>query len=126
MSATARRGCEVCDHTGWVCENHPTKPWRGSSTRADACDCGAGTLCRCAMSANETLDIAAEANLIAWALRGEDHRLAQRALRLADAVRERDAEIARLKDVVGQWERSDGRTSRKWDGLDFGGGGGTW
>ena len=45
---------------------------------------------------------------------------------LIAAVRERDAEIARLKDVVGQWERSDGRTSRKWDGLDFGGGGGTW
>src|SRR5579872_4859983 len=44
---------------------------------------------------------------------------------LIAAVRERDAEIARLKDVVGQWERSDGRTSRKWDGLDFGGGGGT-
>jgi hypothetical protein len=26
----------VCDHTGWVCENHPDRPWRGFSQRFDA------------------------------------------------------------------------------------------
>ena len=33
-------------------------------------------------------DIAAEANLIGWALRGEDHRLGERALAVADKVRD--------------------------------------
>ena len=40
-------GCDVCDHTGWVCENHPSKPWGGISVREDACACGAGMLCTC-------------------------------------------------------------------------------
>jgi hypothetical protein len=30
--------CEQCDH-GWVCENHPDKPW------PSVCDCGAGMPC---------------------------------------------------------------------------------
>jgi hypothetical protein len=41
--------CEVCDDAGWVCEDHLDKGWAGTSTRADACDCGgAGVPCgRC-------------------------------------------------------------------------------
>jgi hypothetical protein len=37
--------CSVCDDTGWVRENHPDRPWRGNSQRADPCDCGAGMPC---------------------------------------------------------------------------------
>lgn len=41
-------GCNVCDHTGWVCENHELKPWGGVSGRSDACECGgAGSPCAC-------------------------------------------------------------------------------
>jgi hypothetical protein len=39
--------CSACDNTGWVCENHPDRLWRGNSQRADACDCGAGMPCEC-------------------------------------------------------------------------------
>ena len=42
----AVRLCNVCDNSGWVCENHPDKPWAGFSERSDACDCGAGMACR--------------------------------------------------------------------------------
>lgn len=39
-------GCANCDSTGWVCENHPDKPWDGNSERFDACKCGgAGMPC---------------------------------------------------------------------------------
>jgi hypothetical protein len=38
--------CTVCDDTGWVCENHPDRPWDGGgSTRSDVCGCGAGKPC---------------------------------------------------------------------------------
>jgi hypothetical protein len=38
--------CGICDGCGWVCENHPDRPWIGTSSRADACDCGgAGVPC---------------------------------------------------------------------------------
>jgi hypothetical protein len=37
--------CVTCDNTGWVCENHPDRPWKGFSKRFDACDCGAGAPC---------------------------------------------------------------------------------
>jgi hypothetical protein len=40
-------GCTNCDDTGWVCEGHLDRPWKGASDRADACDCGAGTPCAC-------------------------------------------------------------------------------
>jgi hypothetical protein len=34
--------CERCDNCGWVCENHPGRPWQG----AQACTCGgAGAPC---------------------------------------------------------------------------------
>jgi hypothetical protein len=37
---------EVCDDTGWMCEEHPGRPWRGASKRADASDCcGVGMPC---------------------------------------------------------------------------------
>jgi hypothetical protein len=39
--------CLVCDNTGWVCENHPDRPWRRNGQRADACDRGAGMPCEC-------------------------------------------------------------------------------
>ena len=40
--------CSVCDNTGWVCEEHPDRPWRGTSQRADACDCvRVGMPCEC-------------------------------------------------------------------------------
>jgi hypothetical protein len=35
--------CSICDAAGWVCENHPDRPWSGTSQRADACECGAGS-----------------------------------------------------------------------------------
>jgi hypothetical protein len=40
--------CVICDGTGWVCENHPDRPWAFSSSAA-ACQCrGAGMPCeRC-------------------------------------------------------------------------------
>lgn len=34
--------CDLCDAEGWVCENHPNKPWRNGY---DGCDCGAGMPC---------------------------------------------------------------------------------
>jgi len=37
--------CRICDDGGWVCENHPDRPWRGTSQRADACECGPGMPC---------------------------------------------------------------------------------
>lgn len=40
--------CLVCDNTGWVCEDHPDRPWRGNSERTEACDCDPpGTPCEC-------------------------------------------------------------------------------
>ena len=38
--------CENCDATGWVCENHPDRPWRAFSSRSDPCDCGARGIVR--------------------------------------------------------------------------------
>lgn len=38
------RDCQTCDNTGWVCEQHPDKPWDGGSDKG--CDCGgAGMPC---------------------------------------------------------------------------------
>jgi hypothetical protein len=34
--------CSLCEDCGWVCENHPPKPWEGLR----ACSCGgAGAPC---------------------------------------------------------------------------------
>jgi hypothetical protein len=34
--------CALCEDCGWVCENHPRRPWGG----AHACECGgAGMPC---------------------------------------------------------------------------------
>lgn len=43
--------CRNCDGTGWVCENHPDKPWADGyrypgETRMTGCDCGAGCPCK--------------------------------------------------------------------------------
>ena len=35
--------CNRCDDTGWVCENHPDKPW--DKTLPHGCECGAGAPC---------------------------------------------------------------------------------
>jgi hypothetical protein len=47
--------CNICDDKGWVCENHPDKPWDGTSDREDACSCGgAGMPCvQCRPEANK-------------------------------------------------------------------------
>ena len=40
--------CDLCDDTGWVCEDHADRPLKGDSNRADACSFGAGMPCpRC-------------------------------------------------------------------------------
>lgn len=38
-------GCEICDFTGWVCESHRDRPYKGFSKREDACDCSSGVVC---------------------------------------------------------------------------------
>ncbi|WP_271604939.1 hypothetical protein [Bradyrhizobium sp. CCBAU 11434] len=40
--ATMSVTCATCDGTGWVCENHPDRPWEGP--RARGCG-GAGAPC---------------------------------------------------------------------------------
>jgi hypothetical protein len=45
LAAEHERYCPNCDATRWVCEEHPTQPWRGLSNRYDACDCGPGAPC---------------------------------------------------------------------------------
>lgn len=37
--------CANCEGAGWVCENHPDKPWEGLSAKVGACGCGAGAPC---------------------------------------------------------------------------------
>lgn len=37
--------CKACDDGFWVCENHPDRPWDGTSKAANACGCGAGMPC---------------------------------------------------------------------------------
>lgn len=41
--------CPICGGDGWVCENHPDKPWEGADVPARfRCSCGgAGMPCRC-------------------------------------------------------------------------------
>ena len=40
--------CDLCDDTGWVCEDHGDRPPKDDSDRADACAFGAGMPCpRC-------------------------------------------------------------------------------
>lgn len=46
QSATDRH-CLICGGQGWVCENHPERPWAGVSTAANACECGPGMPCAC-------------------------------------------------------------------------------
>jgi hypothetical protein len=35
--------CPICFGIGWVCENHPDRPWDDEL----GCTCGAGTPCEC-------------------------------------------------------------------------------
>ncbi len=51
VMATFNGPCRICDGVGWVCENHPDKPFKGLSGRLDACSCGAGMPCTCNESA---------------------------------------------------------------------------
>jgi hypothetical protein len=37
--------CRNCGGDAWVCENHPDRPWDGTSGSDDACGCGAGAPC---------------------------------------------------------------------------------
>jgi hypothetical protein len=41
MGIPQRSNCPICDGSGWVCEDHPDKPWQH-----DACG-GAGSPCIC-------------------------------------------------------------------------------
>jgi hypothetical protein len=44
----ADMACDLCDDTGWVCEDHADRPLKGDSKCADACSFGAGMPCpRC-------------------------------------------------------------------------------
>jgi hypothetical protein len=54
--------CKICDGTGWVCENHPRRPWSVFSRRADACACGlSGIPCFCNVDAlNGSADMTTE------------------------------------------------------------------
>lgn len=36
--------CPLCAGVGWVCENHPNKPW--ADDVPNGCTCGAGAPCR--------------------------------------------------------------------------------
>ncbi len=50
------RGCPRCvDAGGWVCENHPDRPWAGSllCDAPEACECGAGMPCEACWPNNE-------------------------------------------------------------------------
>jgi hypothetical protein len=40
---TVRRNCPICLGIGWVCENHPDRPWDDEI----GCTCGAGLPCEC-------------------------------------------------------------------------------
>jgi hypothetical protein len=37
--------CDLCDDTGWVCEDHGDRPLKDDSDRVDACSFGAGMRC---------------------------------------------------------------------------------
>ncbi len=39
--------CGICLGSGWVCEEHPTRPWGGMTKSKRACECGAGAPCVC-------------------------------------------------------------------------------
>ncbi|QOZ69132.1 hypothetical protein WN72_24535 [Bradyrhizobium arachidis] len=42
LASRAAMKCTTCADTGWVCENHPDRPWEGPQ----ACSCGgAGAPC---------------------------------------------------------------------------------
>lgn len=39
--------CPKCEGWGWVCENHPDKPWGDLTLGPNSCACGAGMPCEC-------------------------------------------------------------------------------
>lgn len=46
IAAATKPNCEVCLGGGWVCEEHPARPWETGSV--DDCGCGApGQPCAC-------------------------------------------------------------------------------
>lgn len=48
VAAAIRPGCEVCMGIGWVCENHPDRPWAAMLPECPtSCECGAGMPCPC-------------------------------------------------------------------------------
>jgi hypothetical protein len=48
-----KKKCQICLNVGWVCENHPLRPW----SEEIGCMCGAGMPCRC--NGKEDLDVRA-------------------------------------------------------------------
>ncbi len=60
--------CANCEGIGWVCENHPDRPWEGLSAPGEGCDCGAGApcpVCQPAMALSGRLDRTSIARIIA-------------------------------------------------------------
>lgn len=47
VAAAVRPGCEVCMGTGWVCEDHPNKPWDWPAPVGCDLAHGPGMPCRC-------------------------------------------------------------------------------
>lgn len=46
--------CVLCKDTGWVCEAHMDRPWKGTAV-AGACDCG-GAGCNCVCNPDGNAD----------------------------------------------------------------------
>ena len=44
--------CPICFGVGWVCENHPGKPW----DQELGCECGAGVPCECNSAGEPGID----------------------------------------------------------------------
>jgi hypothetical protein len=47
LTPEAVAACSNCEGSGWVCEDHPDRPWEGTSAPGEGCDCGAGSPCPC-------------------------------------------------------------------------------
>jgi hypothetical protein len=45
--------CALCLGLGWVCENHPDRPWDDER----GCTCGAGMPCKCNMAGEPGVDV---------------------------------------------------------------------
>lgn len=99
--------CRVCDNTGWVCENHPDRPW--DTLREDSCTCGAGMPCRvCQLelvleACRPVAPLAAEAPAMLEALRVDVSYMLDAVLSLEAGSNKRTA-INLLNERIAQME----------------------